>query len=102
MDPETTSVLLTSNVKFDAKSTTKSATTLKSEIIDTITDYNEFNTSKFDSVFRFSKLTGLIDDTDTSILSNITSVKIRKSFTPLEAHQTHTIFTLEIHYIISF
>ena len=82
VDPETTSVLLTSNVKFDAKSTTKSATTLKSEIIDTITDYNTSTLQKFDSVFRFSKLTGLIDDTDTSILSNITTVKIRKSFTP--------------------
>ena len=82
VDPETTSVLLTSNVKFDAKSTTKSATTLKSEIIDSITDYNTSTLQKFDSVFRFSKLTGLIDDTDTSILSNITTVKIRKSFTP--------------------
>ena len=40
VDPETTSVLLTSNVKFDAKSTTKSATTLKSDIISTITNYN--------------------------------------------------------------
>ena len=82
VDPETTSVLLTSNVKFDAKSTTKSATTLKSDIISTISNYNTSTLQKFDSVFRFSKLTGLIDDTDSSILSNITTVKIRKSFTP--------------------
>ena len=82
VDPETTSVLLTSNVKFDAKSTTKSATTLKSDVISTISNYNTSTLQKFDSVFRFSKLTGLIDDTDSSILSNITTVKIRKSFTP--------------------
>ena len=33
-------------------------------------------------MFRYSKVTGLIDDTDTSIVSNITTVKIRKNFTP--------------------
>ena len=82
IDPQTTSVLLTSTIKFDAKSTTKSATTLKSEVIDTITNYNTSTLQKFDSVFRYSKLTGLIDDTDTSILSNITTLKIRKNFTP--------------------
>jgi hypothetical protein len=83
IDPQTTSVLITSNVKYDAKSTTKSSSTLKTEIINTITDYNTSTLQKFDSVFRFSKLSGLIDNTDSSILSNITTVKIRKNFTPI-------------------
>ena len=82
VDPETTSVLLTVNAKYDKKATTKTADTLKSEIIDAITDYNTNTLQKFDSIFRYSKLTGLIDDVDTSILSNITTVDIRKSFTP--------------------
>ena len=82
IDPQTTSVLITSNVKYDAKSTTKSSSTLKTEIINTITDYNTSTLQKFDSVFRFSKLSGLIDNTDSSILSNITTIKIRKNFTP--------------------
>ena len=33
-------------------------------------------------MFRYSKLTGIVDDVDTSILSNITTLKIRKSFSP--------------------
>ena len=82
VDPETTSVLLTTNAKYDAKATTKSKDTLKSDIISTITNYNTGTLQKFDSVFRHSKLTGLIDDTDASILSNVTTLKIRKSFTP--------------------
>ncbi len=82
VDPETTSILLSSNVKFDAKSTTKTADTLKSEIVNAITNYNTTTLQQFDSIFRYSKLTGIIDDTDPSILSNITTVKIRKSFTP--------------------
>ena len=82
VDPETTSILLTSTVKYDEKLTTKTATTLKSDVVSTLTDYNTNTLQKFDGVFRYSKVTGLIDDTDTSIVSNITTVKIRKNFTP--------------------
>ena len=82
VDPETTSVLLTSTVKYNSSATTKSADTLKSEITETITDYNTDTLQKFDSIYRHSKMTSLIDNTDTSILSNITTVKIRKDFTP--------------------
>ena len=83
VDPETTSVLLTSNIKYNANSTTKSKDTLKSDIISTITNYNTSSLQKFDGVYRHSKITGLIDDTDASILSNTTTIKIRKSLTPV-------------------
>ena len=83
VDPETTSVLLTSTVKYNTITTTKSNDTLKSEIITAITNYNTNTLQKFDSIYRHSKLTGLIDNVDVSILSNITTIKIRKSFTPI-------------------
>ena len=82
-DPETTSVLLTSNVKYDSKATAKTADTIKADIIDNLITYNATTLQKFDSIFRYSKVTGLIDSTDDSILSNITTVKIRKSFQPI-------------------
>ena len=82
VDPEITSVLLTSTVKYNTSGTTKSSDTLKSEIISSLTNYNTNTLQKFDSIYRHSKVTGLIDGTDNSILSNITTVKIRKSFTP--------------------
>ena len=82
-DPETTSVILTSDVKYDAKATAKTADTLKADVIETLTNYNTSTLQRFDSVFRYSKVTGLIDDVDTSILSNITTVKIRKDFQPI-------------------
>ena len=82
VDPETTNVLLTSTIKFDEKVTTKTSDTLKSNIITTITNYNTNTLQSFDTIFRHSKLTGLIDDTDESILSNITTVRLRKSFIP--------------------
>jgi len=82
IDPIITSVVLVINAKFDKNSTTKTADTLKSEIVDAITDYNTNTLTAFDGVFRYSKVIGIIDDVDNSILSNITNVKIRKSFTP--------------------
>jgi len=82
-DPETTSVLIVSNVKYDAKATAKTADTIKVDVIDKLTSYNTSTLQKFDSVFRYSKVTGLIDGADDSILSNITTVKIRKDFQPI-------------------
>ena len=93
IDPETTSVLLTSTVKYNASTTTKLADTLKSEIITAITNFNTNQLQKFDSVYRHSKVTGLIDDVDNSILSNITTIKVRKEFTPtLAASNKYDIY----------
>ena len=82
VDPETTFILITSSVKYDEKLTTKTATTLKSDITSVLSNFNDNTLQKFDGVFRYSKVTSLIDDTDTSIISNITTIKIRKEFTP--------------------
>ena len=88
VDPEITKILLTSTVKYDEKATNKTANTLKTNVITTINNYNTDSLTQFDGVFRYSKLTGLIDDTDNSILSNITTLKIRKDFTPTLASST--------------
>ena len=82
VDPETTSILLTSNIKFNENATTKTSDTLKSNVITTLSNYNTDTLNQFDGVFRYSKILGLIDNTDSSIVSNITTVKIRKEFTP--------------------
>jgi len=93
VDPETTSIILTTTVKYDERATTKTADTLKSNVITTLTNYNTDTLQQFDGVFRHSKVTGLIDDTDTSILSNVTSIEIRKSFTPtLSASTRYDIY----------
>ena len=55
---------------------------LNPNVITTLTNYSTTNLQKFEGLFRYSQLMQDIDDTDTSILSNITTVKIRKDFTP--------------------
>ena len=88
VDPETTSILLTSNIKYNSRVTSKSSATLKSDVVDTLNNYNTSTLQKFDGIFRFSKLSTAIDNTDTSIVSNITTLKIRKSFTPTISSST--------------
>tara|TARA_B100001093_G_scaffold518102_1_gene601818 strand:- start:1118 stop:2971 length:1854 start_codon:yes stop_codon:yes gene_type:complete len=82
LDPETTDIILTSNVKYNEPATTKGTETIKTDITNALTNYNDNTLNQFDGVFRYSKVIELIDDADSSILSNITTVKIRKSFTP--------------------
>ena len=65
--------------------------TIKSNVITTITNYNANTLQSFDTMFRHSKLTNLIDDTDNSILSNITTVQLRKSFTPTISSTKYSI-----------
>jgi hypothetical protein len=82
VDPIITSIILVVNAKYDKNSTAKTSDTLKSEITDAISNYNTNTLTAFDGVFRYSKLTSLVDNVDSSILSNITTVKMRKDFTP--------------------
>ena len=51
---------------------------LKSNVITTLTNYNTNTLNQFDGVFRYSKIIGLIDNTDASIVSNITTLKLEK------------------------
>ena len=82
VDAETTSILLNSTIRYDANATTKTAETIKSDVVTDVTNYNTSTLQRFDGVFRYSKLIGLIDSADDSIVSNITTIKMRKSFTP--------------------
>ena len=88
IDPIITKIVLVVNAKFNKQATAKTSETLKSEITTAISNYNLNTLTAFDGVFRYSKVTGLIDNVDNSILSNITTVKIRKEFTPTLASST--------------
>jgi len=94
IDPDTISIILDVNFKYDSNKTTKSADDLKTLINTTITNYNTSDLGVFNGLFRFSKLSKLIDDTDGSILSNITKVNISKTFTPT----SNTITKYELNY----
>jgi hypothetical protein len=83
VDPETTNILITTTARYDQKLTTKNEETLQTNIFDVLTEYNTNVLQKFDGIFRFSKVTKIIDETDNSLVSNITTIKIKKTFTPV-------------------
>ena len=82
IDPEITYITLNTNFKYDNGATTKDASTLETNVLSTITNYNNDTLENFTGVFRHSKLTEAINNADTSILSNITTVKMYKFITP--------------------
>ena len=82
VDPDIIKIKIRTSFKFDSKSTTKSMSDLETAIRTTITNYNASDLEKFDVVFRHSKLSRLIDNTDTSLLSNITNITLNKVFRP--------------------
>ena len=91
-DTETTFLQLNVTVRFDQKTTTKTSDSIKSLVQSAITTFNDNNLQQFDQMFRHSKFIETINKVDTSILSNITTVKLHKSFTATtSASTTYTI-----------
>ena len=88
VDPQKSKLILGVTFKFNSSMTTETATSLASKISTTLTSYNSDNLAQFEGAFRHSKVTGLIDDTDTSILNNTTTVTLAKLVTPITTSST--------------
>ena len=82
VDPEILNLIISVNFKFDSNATTHKKESLQSIVFDTITNYNNNYLKVFNSVFRHSQFTALIDASDTSILNNITTVVLSLLHTP--------------------
>jgi len=82
IDPETTYLIITTSFKYNSGNTTLALSTIQTNVLTTILLYNQETLENFTGMFRHSVLTGLIDDTDSSILSNVTNVAMYKYITP--------------------
>jgi len=82
IDPETTYLTTNTSFKYNSSLTTKDVTTLQTNVLSTISTYNTDTLQNFTGMFRHSALGKNIDATDSSILSNVTTVKLYKTFTP--------------------
>lgn len=91
-DPETIFLVVETDVKYDAKVTSKSTDDIKQLVLATLTNYNDNTLKKFDGILRHSNLVKTIDDTDSSILSNSTKYKMYQEVTPVTTKkETYTI-----------
>ena len=82
IDLETTKVIPTVTFKYDANATAKSKEALGTLVTTSITNYSITSLEQFEQVFRYSPFVTLIDEADPAILSNITTIKISKTFRP--------------------
>ena len=82
IDPETTFITLTTTFKYDSSLTTKDISTLQTNVLDAISNYNTDTLEDFTGMFRYSAVGRIIDGADNSILSNITKIKMYKNITP--------------------
>ena len=92
VDPQKTKLILGVTFKFNSSMTTETATSLQSKVSTTLTNYNTDTLAQFEGAFRHSKVTSLIDDTHTSITSNITNVTLSHDLSPtLNSSTSYTI-----------
>ena len=82
VDPETTNIIPVVNFKFNQNVTAESATSLAALVTTAITNFSSNSLEQHEALFRFSAFSTLIDEVDPSILSNITTLKVSKTFKP--------------------
>jgi hypothetical protein len=82
IDPETTFIILETTFKYNSGATTKDVSTIETNVLDAITTYNTDTLEDFTGMFRYSAVGKTIDEAESSILSNITKIKMYKFITP--------------------
>ena len=78
VDPEYINIAISTTVYYNEQATTKAASDIASLVTNTINAYNVNELDRFDGVFRYSKLSKLIDTSDPSITNNITTILLRR------------------------
>lgn len=82
VDPEYLDILVTCAVTYNVKLLTVSSYELEFKVKDTIATYITNNLTRFNGRLRYSQLVGMIDRCDSSIVSNVTEVKLLKKYVP--------------------
>ena len=95
LDPSILYVELDSKIFYDTRKTNFTSEQIRSGAINSIEGYlAQSDTEKFNGKFRYSKVVGVIDESDMAINSNLTSVIMRKDFYP----QLNSTFYYEVCY----
>ena len=83
VDPSILYVEMMSKIYYNSLITDQTPTQIRDKVIGGVQSYiDTSDTEKFNGKFRYSKFVGVIDDSDPSINSNLTSLTMRKDFYP--------------------
>lgn len=84
VDPDVVNVEVVSTVLYDERQTLKDSAGIVSTVKNTLSSYKDSSTvSKFGGTVRYSSILSMIDDSDSSITRNNTTLRLRKDIRPL-------------------
>ena len=78
VNPEIIKILISSTFKYNDNETTLSKGELEAVVKNSIINFDNTNLNNFDAIFRHSNLVKAIDESEKSILSNITNIRLAK------------------------
>ena len=81
-NPEYLYCYINSKINYDPSIATKSILEIRSDVVNTVANYSNLALNKFGKDLRYSKLTTAIDNSDASIVSNDTELRIVKRISP--------------------
>ena len=82
VDPEYIDIMVDTTVYYNPNNTANTANQIKALTVETIQQYNADYLDSYDGIFRFSQYNTLIDRTEKSIVSSITTIKLRREIEP--------------------
>jgi len=91
-DPDYLYLTFNSTVKLDSSKTSNTSATISSLVSNTVYNYGVDNLKGFANEFRYSPLVKKIDESETSIESSLSTVKLRRIFVPsLNVSSSYTL-----------
>lgn len=94
VDPAYINIQLNITAYYNPQKTTRGASDIGTLIRSTISNYNTTSLNSFEGVFKYSRLSGLIDDTEDSIVSNIMTVLLHRAVAPVYNTSTRYVINL--------
>lgn len=93
-DPDYIYCSIVSKVQYDKNITNKTTSEIRTIVLNAITNYSQNNLEKFGNDLRYSRLITDIDNSDVSITSNDTELRIVKRITPIFNTSSSFDFTI--------
>lgn len=91
LDPDYIYVVVESQVRYSPASTALTVEALRRVVMNAIGQYARLELGQFGSYFRYSQLSGLIDRSEPSIQSNLTTILVEKRLTITPSTPSYTV-----------
>ena len=82
VEPDYIEILLNTTVYYNDLKTVRNLEDIRTIVLNTVLDYDTNELQKFDGIFRYSKLSKLIDSSEDSIVNNITTITLKRTLEP--------------------